>query len=469
MEKSTSHSGRFQTASLALMLLLAAAWGDVNAQDTFSIVAVDTVTGEIGSAGASCVGPFGGVGAFIISDVIEGVGAIHTQAYYQSQNQQNAHNQMVLGRSPQEIIDWLVANDVQNNPTIRQYGVVDLRRNGASAAHTGLNCDNFKGHLTGPGYAIQGNILLGQVILDTLRAGLLNTPGPLADRLMAALENAKIVGADTRCFVRNTSTQSAFIKVVRLGDGNSPYLQEIVPDSPIGTDPIGLLRVQFDQWKASLAGVVDPFRSQAVLDADSLPADGSSQALVTILPRNNADSLLASGLTILLANSGGGVIGPVTDLGNGAYVASVTAPPEPGGDTLSIAVVSGADTVAFAATPVLRYFPATGIAPATPRASLASESIHLYPNYPNPFNPSTTIRFALSPPGHTAGGDVELAIYNSLGEKIRTLLRGRLSSGVHEAVWDGRSDTGAAVASGIYYYQVRMAEHIVSRRLVLLR
>ena len=59
----------------------------INAQDTFSIVAVDTVTGEIGSAGASCVGPFGGVGAFILSDVIEGIGAIHTQAYYLAANQ----------------------------------------------------------------------------------------------------------------------------------------------------------------------------------------------------------------------------------------------------------------------------------------------------------------------------------------------------------------------------------------------
>jgi len=67
----------------------------VSAQDTFSIVAVDTVTGEIGSAGASCVGPFGGVGAFILSDVIEGIGAIHTQASYLAANQQNAHNRML--------------------------------------------------------------------------------------------------------------------------------------------------------------------------------------------------------------------------------------------------------------------------------------------------------------------------------------------------------------------------------------
>ncbi|HSW55982.1 MAG TPA: DUF1028 domain-containing protein, partial [Ignavibacteriaceae bacterium] len=133
-------------------------------QDTFSIVAVDTVTGEIGSAGASCVGPFGGVGAFILSDVIEGIGGIHTQASWNSTNQQNARARMLQGFSPQQIIDWLVANDAQGNPTIRQYGIVDLTRNGESAAYTGVNCLNYKSHVTGPGYAIQGNILLGQVI-----------------------------------------------------------------------------------------------------------------------------------------------------------------------------------------------------------------------------------------------------------------------------------------------------------------
>ncbi|MBM2841602.1 MAG: secretion protein, partial [Bacteroidetes bacterium] len=81
-----------------------------HAQDTFSIVAVDTVTGEIGSAGASCVGPINGVGAYIISDVVEGVGAIHTQASWLSSNQQTAHQQMLLGKSPQEIIDWMATH-----------------------------------------------------------------------------------------------------------------------------------------------------------------------------------------------------------------------------------------------------------------------------------------------------------------------------------------------------------------------
>jgi hypothetical protein len=56
------------------------------------------------------VGPYNDVGAYIISDVIEGVGGIHTQAYWLAANKQNAHNKMLEGLSPQEIIDWLVEN-----------------------------------------------------------------------------------------------------------------------------------------------------------------------------------------------------------------------------------------------------------------------------------------------------------------------------------------------------------------------
>ena len=136
-----------------------------NAQHTFSIVAVDSVTGEIGSAGATCgdsiIWP-GTPGAYLISDIIPGVGAIHTQAVYITSNQVNARNRMNLGDAPQDIINWLVANDLTSDPTTRQYGIVDYN-NGSprSAAYTGPNCMNYKNHILGPNYAIQGNILLG--------------------------------------------------------------------------------------------------------------------------------------------------------------------------------------------------------------------------------------------------------------------------------------------------------------------
>ena len=102
--------------------------GNFIAQDTFSIVAVDPVTGEVGSAGASCVDlfQFGLPSDDFIGQLIPGVGAINTQAWYIPENQNNATIQMNMGSNPNEIIDWLVSNDVQNLPQLRQYGIVAL-------------------------------------------------------------------------------------------------------------------------------------------------------------------------------------------------------------------------------------------------------------------------------------------------------------------------------------------------------
>lgn len=427
---------------LITIIILSFAINLASGQDTFSIVAVDTATGEIGSAGASCVGPIGGVGAFILSDVIEGIGGIHTQASYLSQNQQNAHNQMLQGLPPQQIIDWLVANDAQNNPSVRQYGIVDLTRNGESAAYTGVNCTDYKNHVTGPGYSIQGNILLGPIIIDTMHTVYLANSGqPLADRLMRTLEAAKIIGADTRCASRGTSSQSGFIKVVRIGDGSNPYLQLVVPDTPAGTDPIDVLRGQFDNWKAGLFNVVDPFLSEVYADPDTISANGSSQAIITIIPKNNSDTLLASGLGIMLSNSGGGTLTMVTDLGNGQYEATLTAPSTLGTDTISAAVVSGTDTVSLSATAILHY-----VTPTLVKASAESpERFFLYPNYPDPFNQSTVIRIAIPRLSF-----VTLRVYDVLGKEVATLVNKQLSPDTYSFEWDAGNS-----ASGTYFYKLQ--------------
>ena len=417
---------------------------NVFSQDTFSIVAVDTVTGEIGSAGASCVNAIYGVGAFILSDVIEGIGAIHTQAYYLPQNQQNAHNRMLEGLSPQEIIDWLVANDAQGNPTIRQYGIVDLTRNGESAAYTGINCDDYKNHVIGPGYAIQGNILLGQIIIDNMQTAFLNTPGPLADRLMATLQAAKIVGADTRCASRNTSSESGFVKVVRIGDGNTPYLQIVVPDTPSGTDPIDVLQGMFNHWKDSLFTFVDPFLSEIMVDPDTLPADGTSQAIITISPKNNSDTLLASGMQVVLSNTGAGLLSSVTDLGDGTYEATVTAPIAIGTDTISATVISETDTVSIFRDAIVTYVNPTSIN----ESVISPDRIYLYQNYPQPFNPSTIIKFQIPKTSF-----VSLTVFDALGREVAVLINAEKQAGVFEVEFDG-----SGLTSGVYFYQLKVVD-----------
>ena len=213
-------------------------------QDTFSIVAVNPYTGEVGSAGASCI-----AGSIIISDVHPGHGAIHTQSYWNSGNQNLATNYMNLEFSPEQIIDSLVVNDVQNNSGVRQYGVADLINGGRSAAFSGEDCFDYKGHITGTTYAIQGNILLGEEIILQMEENFLNSEGSFAEKLMFALQGANVPGADTRCLQNGTSSLSAFIRMALPDDDpNNLYLDLNVNNTNNGVEPIYLLQTQFTNW-----------------------------------------------------------------------------------------------------------------------------------------------------------------------------------------------------------------------------
>ncbi len=230
-------------------------------QDTFSIVALDTITGEIGSAGASCLDELqfpGSNGAIIISDLLPGRGAIHTQSYWNATNQANARLRMEEGLSPQEVLAWLKANDAQGGIAWvnRQYGVVDFDLQGSprSAALTGSGCLNWKGHKLGANYSIQGNILLGPEILDSMEARFLAATGPLSDRLMACLQGANVPGADSRCLQNGTSSLSAFLRIAKPGDADDSLSLDLnVPSLPTGMEPIDSLQRLYNQWKTTIA------------------------------------------------------------------------------------------------------------------------------------------------------------------------------------------------------------------------
>ena len=216
-------------------------------QDTFSIVAVNPATGEVGSAGASCI-----AGSIIISDIHPGVGAIHTQSYWNQSNQDSASSLMNLEYSPEEIIDWLIENDAQNNPSIRQYGIIDLIDNGRSAGFTGENCFDYKNHILGQTYAIQGNILLGQEILDSMEIAFTSTFGTLDEKLIAALLAANVPGADTRCLPYGTPALSAFIRMAKSEDENDSFFMDInVQSCPTNLSPIDSLFTLYWDWKSS--------------------------------------------------------------------------------------------------------------------------------------------------------------------------------------------------------------------------
>jgi hypothetical protein len=85
-------------------------------------------------------------------------------------------------------------------------------------------------------------------------------------------------------------------------------------------------------------------------------------------------------------------------------------------------------------------------------------------NYPNPFNPSTTINYQLP-----QLSDVKLVIYNVLGQKVKTLINKQVDAGYHTAVWDGHNDAGQQVASGLYIYRFEAANYSKTMKMMLLK
>ena len=90
----------------------------------------------------------------------------------------------------------------------------------------------------------------------------------------------------------------------------------------------------------------------------------------------------------------------------------------------------------------------------------------LHGNYPNPFNPTTTISFELNTENTE---NTELIIYNVKGQKVRTLVNETLSSGFYTRVWDGKNDTGRSVTSGIYFYKLENSGYSNTKKMILLK
>ena len=90
-------------------------------------------------------------------------------------------------------------------------------------------------------------------------------------------------------------------------------------------------------------------------------------------------------------------------------------------------------------------------------------SYKLYDNYPNPFNPATTIEYTVRAYNHTPQ-NVDLSIYNSLGQKITTLVSGKKEAGRHQVEWDA-----SGFSSGVYFYKLRAGEFVAVKKMVLMR
>ncbi|HEU4964686.1 MAG TPA: DUF1028 domain-containing protein [Bacilli bacterium] len=157
---------------------------------TFSIVACDPKTGEIGVAVAS---KFLAVGS-IVPWAKANVGAIATQSWANTGFGPDALKMLEEGKTAQEVLDALLEND--ENKEWRQVGLVD--RHGNAAAFTGKKCHTFEGHHVGEGFTCQGNLLAGPEVIDAMAISFQYARGDLADRLLAALVAGDEAGGDRR-------------------------------------------------------------------------------------------------------------------------------------------------------------------------------------------------------------------------------------------------------------------------------
>lgn len=158
---------------------------------TFSIIAVDAERNEIGAAVQS---KFLAAGA-LVPWARAGVGAVATQSFTDVTFGARGLELLQRGHAAEDVLSSLLEGDHQRE--LRQVGIVAA--DGRSATFTGSECLEWAGGRSGPGYAVQGNILVGPGVVDGLLAGFERTPRlPLAYRLVEALREAQRAGGDRR-------------------------------------------------------------------------------------------------------------------------------------------------------------------------------------------------------------------------------------------------------------------------------
>ena len=203
----------------------------VPASATFSIVAFDPVTGDLGVAVAS---RYFAVGA-VVPWADAGVGAIATQAGVNVGYGPRALELLRQGLTAQQVMDKLFAEDTFPRKDARQVAIIDAKGN--IAVFTGDAANAWRGHVKGKTWSAQGNILVGAHVVEAMGKAFDNTRDELAEKLYAALKAGDDAGGDSR------GRQSASILVVRKGGGrntnNDRYVFINVDDHP---DPMHELR-----------------------------------------------------------------------------------------------------------------------------------------------------------------------------------------------------------------------------------
>ncbi len=188
--------------------------GQLRPVHTYSIVARDPATGEMGVAVQShwfSVGP-------LVAWAEAGVGAVATQSFIDVRYGASGLDLMRSGWTPRQALQALVKADP--HPEVRQVAMIDA--SGEVAVHTGERCIRYAGHRTGDSFSVQANLMLNDGVWVAMAEAYRGARGSLAKRMLAALEAAQATGGDAR------GKQSAAVLVVRGESTGKPWADRLV-------------------------------------------------------------------------------------------------------------------------------------------------------------------------------------------------------------------------------------------------
>lgn len=366
---------KFRPSVLCLLAILGFAPA-VNA--TWSIIIADRETKEVAIGSATCLTNFNLKLRLPVVLVDVGAAAAQSAIDTTGNNRLVIWNQLLAGTPPVEILPILQAQD--NAHQSRQYGIVDTR--GRAATFSGANNGPYANGLTGVHgnlvYSIQGNVITGQPVLEQAESAILNTPGDIPEKLMAAMEAARDMGGDGRCSCApndptgcgspppafDKSAHVGFMIVARRGDtdgectwnrgcANGIYFLRIniANQAETDPDPVNQMRERFDQWRSEMIGVPDAVASTVAFTPERVLNDGQSASTmhVEIKDWQGQPALGIKDLTVSHdeGSAGSCAIGVPVDLGGGIFEVTLVAGAITGRDRIVVRVTDTSGTERF--------------------------------------------------------------------------------------------------------------------------
>jgi uncharacterized Ntn-hydrolase superfamily protein len=220
---------------------------DVIEPGTWSVIALDPATRQVGIAGATCE-----VYAVGLAGISPGKGAVAVQAWGNLAAKRLAVDMLSEGASPQEVIEAVTDLGFDPEVELRQYGVVAFGHENGAMAYTGAGTNPSAGDLQANGVSVQGNELVSHEVVEAaLHTFLINEGAAFPERLLLALEAGMLKGGDRRCGEQTALT--AFLLVAEPEDTpKSISFGIVIPEQDVGGEnPVALLRQQYETIRAA--------------------------------------------------------------------------------------------------------------------------------------------------------------------------------------------------------------------------